>query len=276
MKPGLSIFPTAETPSPSDLARMAEERGFESLLFPDHTHITARPTTPHPSGDEIPREYARILEPLVAAAAAACATSELIIGTAVCLLPQRDPILTAKQVASIDHLSGGRFLFGVGAGWNLEEMVNHGVDPSRRFLLLRERIEAMTTIWTRDVATYRGETVSFEDVCSWPKPVSTPRPPVILGGNGPSAVARAIQFADGWMPNMMSEEDELLGRVEDLLARAQRPMQVVMMSAPARAERLERMRDAGVQRCVFYLPSSDRQSIERRLEHIEAAIAELG
>ncbi len=157
---------------------MAEERGFESLLFPEHTHIPASRESPYPGGGELPPEYSRTYDPFVALTAAAAATERLLIGTGICLVIERDPILTAKEVASLDKLSGGRFLFGVGAGWNREEMRNHGTDPAHRFSLMRERIEAMKAIWTQDEASYAGTHLNFERIWCWPKPEQQPHPPI--------------------------------------------------------------------------------------------------
>ena len=173
---GLFIFPTEYTIQPGRLARLAEERGFTRLFFPEHTHIPAARDTPYPAGGELPREYSHTYDPFVALAMAAAATERIKVGTGVCLVMERDPIVTAKEVASLDVLSGGRFLFGVGAGWNREEMANHGTDPRRRFSILRERVEAMKAIWTEDEASYAGEHVSFERIWSWPKPAQEPHP----------------------------------------------------------------------------------------------------
>ena len=162
MKFGVAIFPTREVQSPGEIARMAEDRGFECLLFPEHTHIPASRESAWPGGTELPGYYARTYDPFVACTAAAAATERLLIGTGICLVIERDPIVTAKEVASVDVLSGGRFLFGVGAGWNVEEMRNHGTDASRRFGVMRERIEAMKAIWAEDEASYSGKYVSFD------------------------------------------------------------------------------------------------------------------
>lgn len=280
MRLALSIFPTAETPPPAALGRLAEERGFEALLFPEHTHIPASRESPHPAGIDLPEEYARILDPFVASLAAAAATTTLRVGTAICLIGQRDPIVTAKEVASIDVVTGGRFELGVGAGWNVEEMVNHGVDPDHRFRRMREAVEAMTAIWTADEASYAGEHFAFERIWSWPKPVQRPRPPVLLGGNGAGAVQRALRWADTWMPNTAREadggDDALVARIAELKARAERPIGVTLSSSPLKPQRLERYRDAGVDRFLFYLPSAGPDAIEERLEAIEASAAHLG
>src|SRR5437588_6708066 len=183
MKFGVAIFPTEDVQDPAEIARMAEERGFESLFFPEHTHIPASRETPYPAGGELPGYYSRTYDPFVALTAAATATERLRIGTGICLVVERDPITTAKEVASLDRLSGGRFLFGVGAGWNVEEMRNHGTDASRRFGLMRERVEAMKAIWTQDEASYQGRPVQVEPNWSWPKPLQQPHPPVLVGPN---------------------------------------------------------------------------------------------
>src|SRR5215208_5148027 len=171
---------------------MAEERGFESVFVTEHTHIPASRDTAYPAGGDLPREYWRIPDPFVALTTMAAATERTRVGTAICLVIERDPIVTAKEVASLDRLSGGRFLFGVGAGWNAEEMANHGTDPARRFGVMRERIEAMKAIWTEDEASYHGRYVDFDRVWSWPKPVQEPHPPIIVGGNGERVLDRVI------------------------------------------------------------------------------------
>ena len=221
MKFGVAIFPTADLQRPAELARMAEERGFESLLFPEHTHIPASRDTPYPAGGELPPEYSRTYDPFVALMAAAAATERLLIGTGICLVIERDPIITAKEVASLDQLSGGRFLFGVGAGWNVEEMRNHGTDAGRRFGIMRERIEAMKTIWAEDEATYHGEHVDFDRIWSWPKPVQRPHPPILVGGNGPHVLDRVLAFGDEWMPNRLPD-DQIIPRFQELRRRARR------------------------------------------------------
>src|ERR687897_3027265 len=198
---GVAIFPTDYAVEPGVLARMVEERGFESLFFPEHTHIPASRETPYPRGGELPNEYSHTYDPFVALAAAAAATKDLLLATGICLVIERDPIITAKEVASLDRISNGRFLFGVGAGWNLEEMRNHGTDPRTRFSLMRERIEAMKEIWTEDEASYHGKHVAFERIWSWPKPVQKPHPPVLVGGNAERVLDRVTAFGDEWMPN---------------------------------------------------------------------------
>jgi probable F420-dependent oxidoreductase len=276
VKFGVAIFPTEDIPVPGELARMAEERGFESLFFPEHTHIPAARETPYPLGGELPAMYSRTYDPFVALTAAATSTRLLRIGTGICLVIERDPITTAKEVASIDMLCGGRFLFGVGAGWNVEEMRNHGTDAARRFGVMRERIEAMKAIWTSDEATYVGEHVNFDRIWSWPKPVQDPHPPILVGGNGPRVLDRVLAYGDEWMPNRV-KDDELIERARELAARARRagvsavPVTVMgLMRDPTRIERLER---AGVHRGVFWVPSV-AEEVERTMDRYAAVTRE--
>jgi probable F420-dependent oxidoreductase len=196
---GLIMFPTRDAIRPAELGALLEERGFESLFLPDHTHIPARtPEVVDLAG--LPDEFRLGMDCLVALGAVAQATTTLTIGTAVALLPERDPIVTAKQVATIDVLSGGRMQFGIGPGWIYQEMRNHGVRPEDRFRVTHERILAMREIWTNDVASYRGSFVSFEDVTSWPKPVQQPHPPILVAGNGPRVAERVVAYGDEWIP----------------------------------------------------------------------------
>src|SRR5262249_14118358 len=198
---GALMFFTDYAISAVDLAKALEERGFESVWAPEHSHIPTSRKTPFPGGGELPKRYYDAMDPFVSLTAAAIATSRLRVGTGVCLVAQRDPIQTAKLVASIDQVSGGRFLFGVGAGWNAEEMANHGTRFATRFKLMRERVEAMRAIWTSSRAEYHGDLVDFSPIIAWPKPVQKPSPPVHVGGAFPHAARRAIRYGDGWIPH---------------------------------------------------------------------------
>jgi probable F420-dependent oxidoreductase len=271
---GIGYFPTGDAVAPGELARMVEERGHESLFFAEHTHIPASRETPYPAGGELPRKYSHTHDLFVALTAAAAATSRLRIGSGICLVVERDPIITAKEVASIDRLSGGRFEFGVGAGWNREEMRNHGTDPRTRMRLFGERIEAMKAIWTEEEATYHGEFVDFDRIWCEPKPVQRPHPPVLIGGNGPTVIDRVLAHGDAWFPNF-GRAGDVLERVPELRARAERSIDVMIMTAPADAGVLERFRQAGCRRVVRWVPSAGRAQIEAGLERWEAAIAEL-
>lgn len=261
MRFGLTIFPTDETIAPAELARLAEERGFEALLFPEHTHIPVSRRTPYANGD-LPRHYIRTLDPFVALAAAAAVTERLLIGTGICLVTQRDPIVTAKEVASLDLVSGGRVLFGVGAGWNREELEHHGAPFDRRFGVMRERVEAMRSIWTQDEASYHGRHVDFEPIWSWPKPVQRPHPPILVGGVGPHALDRVLAFGDEWMPN---REHDLAARIGELRRRGEEAgrgrIPVSYYGAPADDELVRRLTDAGVDRVLLRLPSAPPEEV---------------
>jgi probable F420-dependent oxidoreductase len=272
MDTGVAIFPTHDSISPADVARLAEERGHESLFFPEHTHIPASRESPHPSGRDLPRRYGHTYDLFVAITAALTATSRLRVGSGICLVIQRDPIITAKEVASVDFLSGGRFEFGVGAGWNREEMANHGTDPRRRMAILAERVEAMKAIWTSDVASYSGQHVKFERIWSWPKPAQRPHPPVLIGGDGPGVLDRVLAFGDAWFPNYAPEG--ILDRAQELRARADRPVRLMVMGVPADPGVLETYAEAGFERAVHWLPSAPRGPVERALDAFETAVAE--
>jgi probable F420-dependent oxidoreductase len=263
------IVPNDDVQDPAEVARMAEQRGFDCLLFPDHTHIPASGETPFPLGGELPDSFRRAYDPFVSVAAAVGATERILLGTGVCLVAQRDPIITAKEVATLDRLSGGRFLFGVGAGWNLEEMRNHGTDPSRRFAVMRERIEAMKAIWAQDEASYSGRYVNFERIWCWPKPVQQPHPPVLVGGNGPRVLDRVLAYGDEWSPNPMplrelAERMSMLRRRTEELGRP--PIPVTILGAPAEAALVEQLAVLGVGRVILWLPSTSPDEVERAFE----------
>jgi probable F420-dependent oxidoreductase len=273
MDVGVAVFPTHTTMDPAHLAQLVEQRGYESLFFPEHTHIPAERVTPYEGGGEMPRKYAHTYDLFVALTAAATATSRLRVGSGVCLIIERDPISTANAVASVDHLSGGRFEFGVGAGWNREEMINHGTDPARRMAIMRERVEAMRTIWTQDEATYDGEHVRFERIWSWPKPAQRPHPPVLIGGSGPTVLARVLEFGDAWFPNF--QPGGILDRAAVLRSHADRAIDLMVMGIPADPAVMERYEKAGFRRVVHWLPSAPQGRIERALDTLDDAVARL-
>ncbi|MCU1452094.1 MAG: luciferase family protein [Acidimicrobiales bacterium] len=270
---GIGYFPTHDGIRPDALARMLEERGQDALLFAEHTHIPASRESPYPGGADLPAKYWHCYDLFVALTSAAAATTRLRVGSGICLVVERDPIITAKEVASIDHLSGGRFEFGVGAGWNREEMRNHGTDPRTRMELLRERVEAMKAIWTQHEASYSGDHVAFERIWSYPKPAQRPHPPVLVGGIGRTVLDRVLAFGDAWIPNYQ-DDDRLFERVAELRSRAERPIEVQMMSVPADPRVLERLRDTGIRRALHWLPSGPEGPVERALERWEEAIAD--
>jgi probable F420-dependent oxidoreductase len=275
MEFGIGYFPTHDAVGPGAFAALVEEHGHESLFFAEHTHIPASRQSPYPGGGELPRKYIHTYDLFVALTAAAEATSKLRVGSGICLVIERDPITTAKEVASVDHLSGGRLEFGVGGGWNREEMGNHGTDPRTRMRLMQERIEAMKAIWTQDEASYHGEFVNFERIWSWPKPAQRPHPPVLVGGNGPTVLERVLAFGDAWFPNFAGGEEDIVQRAQDLRSRAERPIDLMVMGAPPDAAVLERLQRAGARRVVHWIPSAGLPRVEQALQRWESAIAEL-
>jgi probable F420-dependent oxidoreductase len=235
MKFGASMFFTDYSMTPAALARALEERGFGILWAPEHSHIPLSRKTPFPLGPELPKRYYDVMDPFVSLTAAAAVTTGLQLATGVCLIAQRDPIQTAKLVASLDQVSGGRFVFGVGNGWNQDEMENHGTDFKSRHKLARERVEAMQAIWTQDEAEYHGEFVNFGPMAAWPKPVQKPYPPILVGGAFPYSARRAVRYGDGWMPQITKSNPtpltELIPRFRQMTAEAGRDpaaMQIVM------------------------------------------------
>ena len=277
MKFGLMTYPTDESIGVVELGRAAEGLGFESLFVPDHSHIPVSRRTPWPGGGEdMPRHYARFLDPFVALSAIAAVTSTLTLGTGICIVPERDPIITAKEVASVDLLSGGRMLFGVGAGWNIEEMENHGTDPRTRWKAMREQVLAMKQIWTQDEAKYHGAFVNFDPIWSWPKPVQKPHPPILVGGNGPHAIQRVLDYGDEWGPTPADRTGAPLAeKIAELNARAAErgrgPIPVSIFAARPHPATIERYQRAGVFRLVFNVPSADAATVLPALQQIAEA-----
>jgi probable F420-dependent oxidoreductase len=268
---GVAMFPTDYAVRPDDLARAVEQRGYESLWFPEHTHIPASRRSPWPGGPTLPKEYWHTHDLFVALAAAAAVTTRLKVGSGICLVVERDPIVTAKEVASVDFLSGGRLLFGIGGGWNAEEMEDHGTEFRSRWKVLRERVLAMKKIWTEDEASFEGEFVRFPPLWSWPKPAQKPHPPVLLGGHGPRALRRVVDYCDGWMPISVRGGDLPAGMVElrriaQEKGRDPRTISVSVYGAPMDRDALARLRDAGVERCIFALPSADADRVAALLD----------
>lgn len=264
MRFGLSIFLTDETIAPVEMGRLAERRGFDSLWLPEHTHMPLD-HSPLPSGGDPPRHYRRTLDPFVALTAVAAATETLLLGFGICLITQRDPIVTAKQVATLDRVSGGRVRFGVGAGWNRAEVEHHGTPFERRFGVMRERVEAMRALWTQEAASYSGRYVSFGPSWQWPKPVQDPLP-VYIGGNREQVLDRVLRYGDHWMPN---REWDLEKRIPELRRRAEeagkaRP-EVTYFGADIDPAMVERLARAGVDRVLLRLPPG-------RPEEVEAAV----
>ncbi len=266
MKIGVSIFNTDYAIRIEELARAAEERGFESLFLPEHTHIPKSRKSPWPGGPKLPREYWHTLDPFVALSTAAAVTTRLRLGTGICLVVERDPITLAKEIASLDFLSRGRFLFGVGGGWNAEEMAHHGTDFKKRWRILRERILAMKEIWMKEEAEFHGEFVNFDALWSLPKPVQKPHPPVLLGVNTPNARDRVVEYADGWFP-LAARAGDLAEGIADLRRRAEKAgrdpasLSVSVFGAKGDEATLRGYEKAGAERTILGLPSASRDEI---------------
>lgn len=273
MKFGLCYFPTDYGMRPDDLAAAGEERGFESLLFCEHTHIPTSRKSPYPGGGELPKMYVHTYDPFVACTAAAAVTRRLLVGTGVCLVVERDPIVTAKEVASVDRLSGGRFLFGVGGGWNREEMANHGTDPRVRMSIMSERVEAMRKIWTCAEAEYHGEFVDFDPLWSYPKPLQSPLP-VLVGGMGPTVEDRIISFGDGWLAQNVTLDNldafaDRAARLQQRAADAGRGrLPITLFAASSDQGMADRYAAAGIERCLFLLPDGDDSTVTRELDRL--------
>ncbi|MBI3197306.1 MAG: LLM class F420-dependent oxidoreductase [Rhodospirillales bacterium] len=270
---GVAMFFTDYSMAPGELALAAEERGFESLWAPEHSHIPLSRKSPVPSGGELPKKYYDAMDPFVTLTAAAAVTKNLKVGTGICLVAQRDPIQTSKQASSIDQLSGGRFLFGVGNGWNSDEMENHGTVFASRHKLARERIEAMKAIWTKSKAEYHGDLVNFDPMMSWPKPVQKPHPPIIVGGAFPYGARRALRYGDGWMPHRVrttyADVSALLPKFREMAKEAGRDpasVPVTIWGAKEDEGLLKRDRDDGVERLVVSLDSAKADKILPELD----------
>ena len=266
MKLGVEMFATDYSMRPDELARACEERGFESVWYPEHTHIPASRRTPYPLGADLPKEYWHTHDLFVTLTAAAAATKTIKVGSGICLAIERDPIVMAKEVASVDQLSNGRLLFGIGGGWNAEEMEDHGTPFKKRWRVLREKIEAMKEIWTKDTAEYHGEFVSFDPIWCYPKPVQKPHPPIILGSHTSKGLDRVVNYCDGWIPNAAAYKD-LSAVVRDLRTRAEkagrRPDEtsISLLGVQGDEATLQQYRELGVERAIFFVPSEGREKV---------------
>ncbi|MFJ6181493.1 LLM class F420-dependent oxidoreductase [Streptomyces sp. NPDC092295] len=271
MKFGVSTFITDQGIAPTTLGRAIEERGLDSLFIAEHTHIPVERRSPYPGGGELPEMYYRTLDPFVVLSAAAAATERILLGTGIALVVQRDPIITAKEVASLDLVSGGRAVFGVGVGWNEEEMENHGTDPRTRGRLVDERLRAIRELWTKDKAEFHGEFVDFDPVYSWPKPVQRPHPPIYVGG-GEGAFHRVAAFGDAWLANSMPPE-ELGPRIHRMRSVAGREVPVTVYGVRKESELVEQYAQLDVERVLLYLPTMPEAGTLSYLDEL-AAVAE--
>lgn len=268
LKIGAVMFFTTYSMPPAELGQALEERGFESLWVPEHTHIPSARGTPYPAGGPLIRPYYDIMDPFLALTAAATATRQLRLGTGIALVAQRDPIVTAKMVSTLDQLSAGRFLFGVGNGWNQDEIENHGTAFADRHRVARERIEAMKAIWTQEEPEYHGEFVRFDRMQQWPKPRQQPHPPIIVGGAFPYAARRAIRYGDGWIPRADRLEKEGVGvlverfrGMADEAGRDPASLPITIFRVPEAIDRLRYCAEIGIDRVVFTLPAEGRETL---------------
>jgi probable F420-dependent oxidoreductase len=273
MRVGAFYFPTDYGINMAELARALEDRGFDSLFVPEHTHIPASRKSPFPGGGELPKRYSHTHDPFVALSFAAAATKKLKLGTGILLVPQHEPIVTAKAIASLDQLSGGRFIFGIGGGWNVEEMENHGAKYQTRFKQMREHVLAMKELWTKEEASYNGEFVKFDRVWSWPKPAQQPHPPVILGGETDHTLRRVIEYCDGWFPRPRGGFDVVKGvahlrQMAEKAGREPSTITTIVFGAANDAKALESYDKAGIQSALLAIPDESRDEILRYLDKI--------
>lgn len=266
MKLGVTMFATDYAMRPDDLARECEARGFESIWFPEHTHIPASRKSPWPGGGELPKEYWHTHDLFVAMMAAAAVTKTIKIGSGICLVIERDPILMAKEVASVDALSNGRLLFGIGGGWNAEEMEHHGTPFKKRWKVLRERIEAMKEIWTKEEAEYHGEFVNFDKIWSYPKPAQQPNPPILLGTMSAKGIDRVVRYCNGWIPvgvtpKTLPAAQQDLKTLAEKAGRKASDFPISIFGAPGKEDTLKQFQDLGVDRVVVFLPSAGAEKV---------------
>lgn len=278
MKLGVLMFATDYAIRPDDLARACEERGFESVWFPEHTHIPTSRRSPWPIGRELPREYWHTHDLFVSLMAAAAATRTIKLGSGICLVIERDPIVLAKEVASVDQLSNGRLLFGIGGGWNAEEMEHHGTPFQRRWKVLRERIEAMKVIWTEEAAEYHGEFVNFDPIWSYPKPFQKPHPPILLGTLSTQGLQRVVRYCDGWIPAAVQPQEiaaamRTLKALAEQAGRNPREIPVSIFGVSGDEGILRQYQELGVERAVFALPSEGRDQVLPILDQYAKCIA---
>ena len=274
---GVTLFPTDYSMQPVAIAKAVEERGFDSLFFPEHTHIPASRATPFPGGGELPKQYWHSHDPFVALGAAAAVTERILLGTGICLVIERDPITLAKEIASLDMISAGRAVIGIGAGWNREEMENHGANYQHRWAIVREKVLAMRTIWNHDEAEFHGQHVDFDPLWSYPKPVRDGGPPIWIGANSKWVFDRIADYADGWMPigGLGSGNMERLQAALDAKGRKVEDLDLALFGAPPDAERLAGRIDQGFDHVIFSLPSEQEDNVLPLLDRYANVVAEV-
>ncbi len=280
MKLGVVMFATDYAIRPDDFAKECEDRGFESVWFPEHTHIPASRKSPFPGGGDLPKDYWHTHDLFTSLMAAAAATKTIKVGSGICLVIEHDPIKLAKEVATVDQLSNGRLLFGIGGGWNAEEMENHGTPFNRRWRVLREKIEAMKAIWSEEEAEYHGEFVNFDPIWSHPKPLQKPHPPILLGSHTESGLNRIAKYCDGWlpigpmMPDFKASIGDLRARVEKV-GRTASDIGVSSFMAPAEEPALQQYQEMGVERAIFGVPSEGRDKVLPILDNYATLIPKM-
>ena len=274
---GVSMFPTDYSIQPVELATAVEERGLESLFFPEHTHIPTSRATPFPGGGDLPKQYWHSHDPFVALAACAAVTKNVRLGTGICLIIERDPITTAKEIASLDMISNGRAIIGIGAGWNREEMENHGANFKNRWAIVREKVQAMRAIWTEDEAEFHGDHVNFDPLWSYPKPVQSGGPPIWIGANSKWVFDRIADYADGWMPigGLGSGNMDKLKTAMDAKGRAVEDLALALFGAPTDADQIRGRIDQGFDDLIFNLPSAPADKVLPLLDQYAAIMTEV-
>ncbi len=270
---GITMFPTDRALLPTRLGVLVETMGFESLFLPEHSHVPIDRSSPYPSGGELPEDFYRFHDPLESLAAIAAVTSRIRLGTSTLVIPDHDPIMLAKRVATLDHLSNGRVVLGVGAGWNLQEMENHGVDPKFRWTIFRERIEALKVIWTQEIASFDGKCVHFSPMKQWPKPVQKPHPPILVGGSGPKTADRVLRFGDGWIASGRHLDGaELAGRVTELQRLAsdagRGTLPVTLQQATPSRSAIDDYLAMGLARVTFRVEPGDEDFVSAQLHQL--------
>jgi probable F420-dependent oxidoreductase len=274
---GISMFPTDYAIQPIELGLEAEKRGFESIWFPEHTHIPTSRKTPFPGGTDLPKEYWHTHDPFVALGAVAAVTKNIKLGTGVCLVIERDPITLAKEVASLDMISGGRLLFGIGAGWNVEEMENHGAQSKRKWKTVREKILAMREIWTKEAAEFHGEFINFDPIWSYPKPVQPGGPPILMGSQSKRVFERAADYCDGWLPISFPRYDFAANvkklREAEKAADRTKPLSLSLFGAPTKDDDIHKLTDLGFERLIFPLPPAPRDTVLPLLDKYASIVA---
>lgn len=278
MKFGVFHFPTSYGIEITELATALEERGFESLFVCEHTHIPASRKSPFPGGGDLPNRYVHAFDPFVALSFAAAVTKKLTLGTGICLVPQHEPIVTAKTIATLDHISGGRVEFGIGGGWNVEEMNNHGVEYKTRFKQMREHTEAMKAMWTQEEASYSGEFVNFEKIWSYPKPARRPHPPILLGGETDYTLRRIVEYCDGWIPrgNMNFDPKVSMARLAAMAekhGRDPKEISTTVFRGPTDKAVLDTFQEAGIDRVLYDASDASRDEVLKSLDDVVALMA---